>query len=81
MARSIERCRLCGIAELRPVINLGSQALSGLFPRPTPLELVRCASNDGCGLVQLRHAGLVPDSYKFGLRDGFVQAVVVGRRK
>jgi NDP-4-keto-2,6-dideoxyhexose 3-C-methyltransferase len=58
----IEKCRLCRSAELRPVINLGSQALSGLFPRPTehvpcePLELVRCASSDGCGLVQLRHS-------------------------
>jgi dolichol-phosphate mannosyltransferase len=29
----------------------------------------------------LAEAGLVLDSYKFGLRDGFVQAVVVGRKK
>ncbi|MEV6694559.1 class I SAM-dependent methyltransferase [Micromonospora sp. NPDC051196] len=54
------RCRICGNGTLLPVLDLGSQALTGIFPRPgegvpvAPLQLVRC-SPDGCGLVQLRH--------------------------
>lgn len=54
-------CRLCKGETLIPVLDLGTQALSGQFPLPdepdppkTPLEVVRCA-NVECGLVQLRH--------------------------
>lgn len=57
----IDSCRACANRELLPVLDLGSQALTGVYPRsrtevvPTaPLELVRC-SPAGCGLVQLRH--------------------------
>ena len=57
----IDDCRLCGNRELLPILDLGSQAMSGVFA-PTrdteipaaPLELVKCGP-DGCGLVQLRH--------------------------
>ncbi|UED87203.1 class I SAM-dependent methyltransferase [Streptomyces profundus] len=58
---AISACRVCGNRSLIPVIDLGDQALTSIFPRsraevvPTgPLDLVRC-SPDGCGLVQLRH--------------------------
>ncbi|CAM5378590.1 class I SAM-dependent methyltransferase [Streptomyces atroolivaceus] len=58
---SISACRACGNQALLPVLELGTQALTGCFPRsrdevvPTgPLELVKC-SPKGCGLVQLRH--------------------------
>ncbi|MBN6033965.1 class I SAM-dependent methyltransferase [Amycolatopsis sp. 195334CR] len=53
-------CRICGNTELLTVLDLGNQALTGIFPRPgqvvpsAPLELVRCAPG-GCGLLQLRH--------------------------
>ncbi|UJW34317.1 class I SAM-dependent methyltransferase [Saccharothrix sp. AJ9571] len=53
-------CRICGNTELLTVLDLGNQALTGIFPRPgqvvptAPLELVRCGSG-GCGLLQLRH--------------------------
>ncbi|NEE12847.1 methyltransferase, partial [Streptomyces sp. SID7499] len=57
----IEECRACGNSELLPVLDLGPQALTGVFPRSrdedvpqVPLDLVRC-SPGGCGLVQLRH--------------------------
>lgn len=57
----ISACRVCGNRELLPVLDLGEQALTGVFPRSReedvpaiPLELVKC-SPQGCGLVQLRH--------------------------
>lgn len=60
-------CRICGNPDLESVLNLGNQALTGVFPRnrdevvpSVPLELVKCAP-PGCGLVQLR------DTADFGL--------------
>ncbi len=57
--REIERCRLCRQISLESVLDLGHQALTGVFPNhqdediPTgPLRLVRCGS---CGLAQLAH--------------------------
>ncbi|MCD9140499.1 class I SAM-dependent methyltransferase [Streptomyces albireticuli] len=57
----ITACRVCANHELLPVLDLGEQALTGVFPArrdepvpSVPLELVRC-SPAGCGLVQLRH--------------------------
>lgn len=72
---TINACRICGNRTLLPVLDLGAQALTGIFPHtrdepvPTaPLELVRC-SPDGCGLVQLRHT---PDlSLMYGDRYGY----------
>ncbi len=58
-------CRICGSKALTPVINLGRQHIASFFSkappsdplnRSYPLELVRCAASDGCGLVQLRHS-------------------------
>lgn len=57
----IEGCRACGNQDLISILDLGNQALTGVFPRTrdeadlvAPLELVVC-SPAGCGLVQLRH--------------------------
>lgn len=57
----ISGCRICGNRELLTILDLGQQALTGVFPRTdgesdtvAPLELVKC-SPAGCGLVQLRH--------------------------
>lgn len=62
MLRPIDRCRLCGGSALEGLLDLGDQALTGIFPRSeaepvatAPLELVKCADRGGCGLVQLRH--------------------------
>ncbi|MFC7259773.1 class I SAM-dependent methyltransferase [Streptomyces lutosisoli] len=67
---TIKECRICGNRTLLPILDLGAQALTGIFPRTrdeevpaVPLELVRC-SPDGCGLVQLRHTA------DFGLMYG-----------
>lgn len=65
-AARIERCRICGNPQLAPILSLGEQSLTGLFPRSAndaitiaPLELVKCTPANGtrtCGLVQLRHS-------------------------
>jgi len=61
----IRRCRLCGGGQLQTVIDLGPQYIASIFTGDDvtdhlktryPLEVVRCASKRGCGLVQLRHS-------------------------
>lgn len=74
----IESCRVCGNRELLPLLDLGTQALTGVFPRSpdervpeVPLELVMC-SPSGCGLVQLRHTADLALMYHdgYGYRSG-----------
>jgi len=61
----IKQCRICGGEELQTVIDLGPQYIASVFAGDDvtdhlktryPLEVVRCASKGGCGLVQLRHS-------------------------
>lgn len=77
MTREIARCRICGGTELATVMNLGSQALTGVFPKTKtetvssgPLELVKCQAE--CGLVQLRHSYDMSELYgmNYGYRSG-----------
>ncbi len=65
LIREITRCRICGGGELQPVINLGPQYIASIFPADEipnhlsiryPLEVVRCAATNRCGLVQLKHS-------------------------
>jgi NDP-4-keto-2,6-dideoxyhexose 3-C-methyltransferase len=66
MFKQIDRCRICGNKNLISIINLGNQALTGVFPDQKnqtitigPLELVKCSSKDDseiCGLIQLKHS-------------------------
>jgi NDP-4-keto-2,6-dideoxyhexose 3-C-methyltransferase len=71
----ITECRACGNRTLIKVLDLGTQALTGIFPRTrdeavatAPLGLVKC-SPDGCGLVQLHYT---PDlSLMYGDRYGY----------
>jgi len=70
-------CRGCGSSQLRLVLNLGVQALSGVFPKPGqavptgPLQLVRCQEWT-CGLLQLAHTCDVNVLYgkDYGYRSG-----------
>ena len=58
----ITKCRICDNTNLIPLINLGNQYLTGVFPKTRtldnpskgPLELVKCHGDDKiiCGLVQ-----------------------------
>jgi len=76
----VNACRICGNRNLKPVLNLGDQYLSGLFMRENapeflltrfPLQLVRCFGPNGCGLVQLKHT-ISPKIlyYDYGYRSG-----------
>lgn len=31
--RAISRCRICGSTDLKPILDLGNQALTGIFPK------------------------------------------------
>lgn len=82
MIKAIERCRICGGDTLKPIIDLGEQTLTGIFPRSKdqklaaePLQLVRCDNeidSSRCGLVQLRHSCDPVELYgkDYGYRSG-----------
>ncbi|NBW87902.1 MAG: hypothetical protein EBR23_14015, partial [Planctomycetia bacterium] len=69
--RAIRQCRICGSGDLLDILDLGTQAFTGVFPRAEdeavpygPLRLVQCsAASGGCGLVQLRHSFEAADMY------------------
>jgi cyclopropane fatty-acyl-phospholipid synthase-like methyltransferase len=79
---AVQQCRICGNPALDSVLSLGTQFLTGVFPRTraqkvsaAPLELVKCReSEDGgsCGLLQLRHAFNPDEIYRgaYGYRSG-----------
>ena len=77
------KCRLCGNPDLKLILDLGEQPLSGVFPRPeapdpsvSPLELVRCNKEpkpDACGLVQLRHQAELSEMY--GTTYGYFSSI------
>jgi len=83
----ITRCSICGNSELVPVLDLGVQALTGVFPRSReqpvgrgPLELVKChgSAAESWGLVQLRHAYSSSELYgeNYGYRSSLNPAMV-----
>jgi len=70
---------MCGGTSLQTVLDLGVQALTGVFPRagePSPpagpLQLTKCVATDGCGLVQLKHSFDGAEMYglNYGYRSG-----------
>lgn len=88
MYTEIKKCRICGNADLVPILNLGSQYLTGVFPRSKtehitvgPLELVKCRDEHNakaCGLVQLRHSYNHYEMYgsNYGYRSGLNKTMV-----
>ena len=86
MYTQISKCRICGNHDLLPVLDLGQQALTGVFPKPGqhveagPLELVKCreTGTETCGLVQLRHAFTSETMYgdNYGYRSGLNASMV-----
>jgi NDP-4-keto-2,6-dideoxyhexose 3-C-methyltransferase len=86
----IDECRVCGNSALSPVLDLGPQALTSVFPKErdaevvaVPLELVRCAAPDGCGLVQLRHTADFALMYgeHYGYRSGLGEFMIQHLRR
>lgn len=88
MYREVNSCRICGNAELQPVLNLGNQHLTGIFPKNKeqkitsgPLSIVKCAedgSGSTCGLLQLKHSYDLSEMYglNYGYRSGLNQSMV-----
>ena len=81
MYTEITRCRICKSENLVVVLNLGEQALSGVFSKPGemvekgPLKLVWCKD---CGLLQLKETYSLPDMYgdNYGYRSGLNSSMV-----
>jgi len=87
MYTKIEKCRICGNVNLEQVLNLGEQALTGVFPREKsdqvtsgPLRLVKCIgeNDDECGLLQLEHSYELSEMYgeNYGYRSGLNDSMV-----
>ena len=86
-AVAVDCCRVCGNTRLETVVDLGTMALTGVFPAtdPTavpryPLELVRCVPTgpEECGLVQLRHTADFDEMYSpgYGYRSGLNRSMI-----
>ena len=82
MYTEVTACRVCGSTELTPVLSLGQQYLTGVFPRSPderitkgPLELVWCTR---CSLLQLRHSYSLEEMYgeNYGYRSGLNGSMV-----
>jgi SAM-dependent methyltransferase len=80
--KEIKHCRIARSSNLISVLNLGSQYLTGVFPRTTeqeitkgPLELVWCPDS---GLLQLRHSYSLSEMYgeNYGYRSGLNTSMV-----
>lgn len=78
----IARCRLCGGARVEQMLDLGDQALTGIFPKSRddgvpkgPLQLGKC---EQCDLVQLLHNYDLGQLYgqTYGYRSGLNRSMV-----
>ena len=88
MYKKIEKCRICSNLDLIPLLDLGEQYLTGVFPKKKnekissgPIQLVKCNSSgkiDCCGLVQLKHSFNLGEMYgdNYGYRSGLNQTMV-----
>lgn len=86
MYTKIEKCRICGNAELERVLDLGEQMLTGVFPSVKhadvtcgPLRLVKCVGEgDVCGLLQMEHSYDLGEMYgdNYGYRSGLNASMV-----
>ncbi|MFK5915662.1 MAG: class I SAM-dependent methyltransferase [Woeseiaceae bacterium] len=85
MVTKIDKCRICECKELECVLDLGEQMLTGVFPTKKntditvgPLRLVKCMSEDGCGLLQMEHSYDLGEMYgeNYGYRSGLNASMV-----
>jgi hypothetical protein len=84
----ITKCRLCGNENLLPVLDMGIQTLSGVFPKRKdaeltagPLQVVKCREDidaNACGLLQLRQTYDLEEMYgnTYGYRSGLNRSMV-----
>lgn len=89
MVSPLKHCRVCGNTNLVQVLDLGEQALTGVFPssksnRVTrgPMVLVKCHSDDVadscCGLLQLGHHYDLTEMYgdNYGYRSSLNPSMI-----
>lgn len=85
MCKAIDSCRVCGNTALAVILDLGEQALTGVFPKQPdesvgsgPLRLVKCYGPGACGLVQLEHTFDLEAMYgdNYGYRSGLNPSMV-----
>lgn len=91
MYRKVDACRICGNTNLEPVLDLGEQMLTGVFPASLdqkvttgPLRLVKCfGEKDCCGLLQLEHSYDLGEMYgdNYGYRSGLNASMVAHLRQ
>jgi len=86
--QEIAQCRVCGNRDLIPILSLGNQSLTGVFPRTKkqkvtagPLDLVKCREDrkgDNCGLLQLKQSYSKKEMYggDYGYRSNLNRAMV-----
>lgn len=90
MYQQVSSCRICGNKNLQCILDLGSQSLTGVFPKNKdplaitsgPLRLVKCLGENVCGLVQLEHSYDLGEMYglNYGYRSGLNQSMVTHLR-
>ena len=87
MIQKTTKCRICGNTELIPVVDLGGQYLTGIFPKNNateslikgPLRLMKChGGKECCGLLQLEHNYDLNELYSvnYGYRSGLNESMV-----
>lgn len=85
MYKPVNRCRICGNKQLVTVLELGNQALTGVFPKSRdtpvtsgPLTLIKCTGPGHCGLLQLAHSYSLQEMYgdNYGYRSGLNPSMV-----
>lgn len=80
--KEIERCRISGSKNLVPILSLGEQFLTGVFPKSEkeevtkgPLDLVWCPDS---GLLQMKQSFSLDEMYgeNYGYRSGLNSSMV-----
>lgn len=80
MYKQISKCRVCGNTDLVEVLDLGMQAMTGIFPSRDaadevevgPISIVKCHGLGMCGLLQLKQTYDPIEMYgdNYGYRSG-----------
>ena len=82
MYTEIKNCRVCESSDLKIVLSLGEQTLTGVFPKTPseritagPVDLAWCA---GCGLLQMKQSYGLEEMYgaNYGYRSGLNGSMV-----
>lgn len=86
LSKRITECRVCRNTNLTPVLSLGDQAMTGIFPKIAeceevpvgPINIVKCHGQEVCGLLQLENTFDPIEMYgdNYGYRSGLNQKMI-----